>query len=223
MYSVIIPTLWKSNLYFFRNILLELDVNELVGEIIIIDNDPQFQEGIKQSVLRDLKKVNHVRVPTNLFVNPSWNLGASLANYEYLAFINDDVWSIPSISLALIAHFGHSDKEGVFGLATECFVNAGKTNLDTLSEVEIKEGPGRGEGWGCFFIIKKIHWEPIPDELKIWCGDDFITTNAIKQGRRVYLLYNLIVPEYATTVGLGEFTDVKEKDLEIFLNNFKIK
>ena len=40
----------------------------------------------------------------------------------------------------------------------------------------------RTAGYGCCFFIHKNNWGIIPDELKIWCGDDwqFYRTNKIK-------------------------------------------
>lgn len=81
MYSVIIPTLLKSELIW--KLLDDLNNCPAVGEILVIDNSGRFKS--------DLEKVKRVEVPENIFVNPAWNLGVSLAQFENICLCNDDV------------------------------------------------------------------------------------------------------------------------------------
>ena len=73
-YSIIIPTMWRSEL--IHQMLPLYDRSEYVGEVIIIDNDPS-----KMPDLSQFEKVRHYAMKENIYVNPAWNLGVSLANH----------------------------------------------------------------------------------------------------------------------------------------------
>ena len=71
-YSIIIPTLWKSNR--IGKLLFDLIKCEFVDEIILIDNAGKFFEHFEA-----LDKVKLVQMGENIYVNPAWNLGIKLA------------------------------------------------------------------------------------------------------------------------------------------------
>ena len=94
MISVVIPTLWKPNGVLEK--LQDIASIDLVGEIILIDNDTS------QNIdLSHISKVIHVKEPQNIYVIPSWNKGVALAKYDKILVTNDDVetdWNvIPAI------------------------------------------------------------------------------------------------------------------------------
>ena len=75
MYSVIIPTLWRST----RTLRLISDLVQCsrVGEVIIIDNNNgQIAEGGKVKIISNGK---------NNYVNPSWNMGVYADTYPFIA------------------------------------------------------------------------------------------------------------------------------------------
>jgi hypothetical protein len=154
----------------------------------------------------------------NVYVNPAWNIGASKASQEFLVFLNDDVWCNPSINTVFNAHKLHEDKDGLFGLSTSCFQNKNPREVNEFEDIIIVDNEGRGTGWGCFFFIKREQWVPIPDELKIWCGDDFITHNAISKQRKIYSIKNVYVTPWSTTERAPEFSEIKQNDIKIFFN-----
>ena len=59
----------------------------LIGEIIIIDNAPHKTD---QEIFK-LEKVRYFAQTKNLYVNPSWNLGVELSNFDILCLYSDDV------------------------------------------------------------------------------------------------------------------------------------
>ena len=82
-FSVIIPTMWKSDL--ILEMLPIYEKTKRIKEVIIIDNDTD-----KTPDFRPYKKVLHVPQSQNIFVNPAWNLGVALANHEII-LANDDI------------------------------------------------------------------------------------------------------------------------------------
>lgn len=82
MFSVVIPTLQKSNK--LGRLIESLDAVDLVGEIIVINNAPK-------PLAVASKKMRVLDQDENIFVNPAWNLGAEQARFPWLAILNDDV------------------------------------------------------------------------------------------------------------------------------------
>ncbi len=157
-FSVIIPTMWYSD-RIHRN-LSNLEDCELVGEIILIDNNPS----LKPTVL-PYNKINYITKNTNIFVNPAWNLGVKLSKYDNICISNDDVVFSTNIFSFINQHID----DGVFGMSTENYYGEEIDN-----SYQIKKIDSRGWGWGCLLFLKKQNYVPINEELKIACGDDWL-------------------------------------------------
>lgn len=216
MYSVIIPTMWKQNVSLFKKTLEELEADELVSEIILIDND------ISSSYISEIElvKLRYIPQRENIYVNPAWNLGIELATDEYVMILNDDVWCIPSIRQIFTAHQAHFDKDnGIYGLSTSCFLCEDMTESQNKN-IEIVNTEGRGTGWGCLFLLKRARWTPIPNELKVWFGDDFITMSFTKAGNTVYSIKNVCVTEWSITSRLPVFSPITENDKQIYFSKY---
>ena len=181
-WSVVIPTIWKSN--YIHQQLVEYVKSELIREIILIDNTRQYFDFYDKK----LDKLILIQPETNLFVNPSWNLGVETSKSNNIIIANDDiVWDISQLNKFDDGIFKDFN---VLGQSPSNFKN-GK-NLKQIKEIEKEnltynplEG-SRPHGWGCLLFTQKNLWKPIPDELKIWFGDDWIiyksklTTGTIK-------------------------------------------
>jgi glycosyltransferase involved in cell wall biosynthesis len=148
-YSVIIPTMWLSDKLLP---MLKIYENcEYVKEIILIDNDPT-----KTIDLTEFSKIKYNTKGKNIYVNPSWNWGYSLSNYE-LILANDDIL-IENLDdvLDLISK---SDCD-IIGMDVS-------KNSKNLKIEYIDKFPEKS--YGCFMYVKKYTY--IPDQLKIWYGD----------------------------------------------------
>ena len=89
-FSVIIPTLWKSNR--IHKLLSDLIKCQFVDEIILIDNAGKYFEYYEA-----LDKVKLIQVKENIYVSPAWNLGIKIAKNEHIAICNDDINFNPNI------------------------------------------------------------------------------------------------------------------------------
>lgn len=204
-FSIVIPTMWKS-----EKLKVMLDIyqkSNLVKEIIIIDNNPKEKFDIS-----NYSKIKYYTENKNLFVNPSWNIGYTFSNYE-LILANDDViiYDIDSL-LPLILE---SDYD-IIGIDLKS-KNSDEIQLIDLPKLDDTKSLGDNlNGFGCFMYIKNYQY--IPDDIKIWYGDDFLVYNSIKKG----LIKNLKVDyTIGTTVGhvknnLGK--QILERDRLNFLN-----
>jgi glycosyltransferase involved in cell wall biosynthesis len=203
-FSIIIPTLWKSNRT--DKLLKDLEECEYVDEIIVIDNTSIYETD------RTVGKIRIVSKGENIYVNPAWNLGIELAKNECIALCNDDINFNPNI-------FGVIDESiltyvGIIGMGEGNYKD--KIDKEKGSYIDMWEPGVNDWGWGCLILLKKSHWLPIPNEIKIWYGDNIIKdVNSVSKG----VLRNFKVEtEMSTTSDEKEWDEVKKKDYENFIN-----
>jgi len=204
-YSIIIPTLWKSNR--IHKLLRDLIKCQFVDEIILIDNAGKFFEYYEA-----LDKVKLVQVEENIYVNPAWNLGIKIAKNDLVALINDDINFDTSI-------FGVIDENilNTFGI-----VGMGEGNYK--EQIDERNGlildawkPDVNDwGWGCMILLNKKYWIDIPDNIKIWYGDNFIKD--VNPAPKACLRNFKIETEMSTTSDEKEWDKIKTEDYGNFIN-----
>jgi glycosyltransferase involved in cell wall biosynthesis len=193
-FSIVIPTMWKSNKIFSA---LEIyEKSKYVGEIILIDNNP-----LEKPDLSKYKKIRYYTKGKNIYVNPSWNWGYSLSNYN-LILANDDIiiYDLDNIFKKI-----KSLDYDIIGIDTLANKN-GEIKIE-----DILEFPQRG--YGCFMYIKKYIY--IPEQLKIWRGDALLFNNSNKKG----ILKNInISADISKTINSNktEFTKIARLDKKIY-------
>lgn len=162
-FTAIIPTMWRDSSIF--ELLNRLYACEYVSQVILVNNDvkntPEFTKH---------KKLLYIEPYENIFVNPVWNMGVSIASTEYVSILNDDIL----FDVDLYFHFMSSANQyldvGYIGSHSK---NYEITELDdtTIEHYDNKTNTG---GWGCLFSFNKKNWISIPNQLKIWYGDNWI-------------------------------------------------
>lgn len=205
-YSVVIPTLWKSNR--IGKLLFDLIKCEFVDEIILIDNAGKFFEHFVA-----LDKVRLVQPEENIYVNPAWNLGIELAKNNLIALVNDDINFNPNI-------FGKLNEDS---LKEHGFIGMAAENYQIKENVELQwqviETNTKPHGWGCLILFHKENWIPIPDELKIWYGDNFITE--VNPAKKSVLINFKIETEMSTTSDEACWNPVKNEDTHYYIHNIR--
>jgi glycosyltransferase involved in cell wall biosynthesis len=192
-FSVIIPTLWKSDR--IKQLIKDLTDSQFVDEIIIIDN------ASTDIIDETIEKVRMVSYGENIYVSPAWNRGVELAKNEHIAIANDDINFNPNV----LGLFLVNDVEGIVGQASNNYNNP----YDEIPGLGKLEGI-RPWGWGSLILTQKKYWIPIPEELKVWYNDDFMTEI---NPHPKWVLHNFtIVTEMSTTSDLPEFNPIKEND-----------
>ena len=186
MITFIIPTLWKSNQIFKTIESFEGCLNS-DAELVIIDNS---QKGYYHKDPR----VTVVKPKSNIFVNPSWNVGVTLARNKYICLLNDDI----SLNVDfLIRKFNTLIQKDIdFGI-----IGMHKSNIlaDTINSnedmIELQETDQRGYGFGCMMILKKENYVKIPDCFNIYFGDDYLYFyNKDINQRKIYWIKGLKTP-----------------------------
>ncbi len=197
MFSVVVPTLQMSP-YLEPLVALYHD-HPLVGEIVVVNNAPEPLDLVGA-------KIRVLNQPTNLFVNPSWNLGASLARFDKLVISNDDILFPPPLLDAVDARLNR--RVGMIGPHSACLREGRSRRPLFLPAYE------RTPGYGVLFFLAREDWVPIPDDLVIWCGDDWQFAQQAK--RNYWFVGPRIVTHMGTTSRRPEFSERKSLDLTTY-------
>lgn len=183
-FSVIVPTMWRCNELFSRALQSYID-HDLVGEIIIVNNDPNVTPNWPSL---DNPKIKMVSKGYNIYCNPAWNLGAHLAKNDRLCFVNDDIEFDTQVFDKV--HPMLTSANGTIGMVTgeEKFGHP----LSTDYSISFKkwEMGDHIHGFGQLFFVHKSNWEPVPEGLDLYYGDDMIFHNHLYKGLDNYLIYN---------------------------------
>jgi hypothetical protein len=205
-YSIVMPTLWKSNRT--KKLIKDLNDCQYVDEIIIIDNTGTEERDILPTIYPKLRMISKGE---NIYVNPAWNWGIELAKNDLIALVNDDINFNSDI-------FGQLTKEvfSEFGIIGQSEQNYKGNNTDEPI-IEKWTGSVRDWGWGCLIMFDKKDWIDIPDDIKIWYGDDYIfKCNPVIKSK----IKNFnIETEMSTTSDEEVWNGVKEQDKINFINH----
>ena len=205
--SAIIPTLWKAK-EFLDHLVDVLIEDESVGEIIIIDN-------AHADFSYDNEKVFILRQEENLYVNPSWNLGIEESQYDKFIILNDDI-IIPYNFISQLQYLLTEDK-GVVGIDKKSVIkeDSFKDESVTFLDRKIALKPLNDRTWGFGIAIaghKKSYYK-IPENIRIWYGDDYLVNMNIDAGKINYVIDDLpIFTKMSTTSDLEEFNEIKDID-----------
>ena len=205
--SAIIPTLWKAK--DFTDHLVEVLIEDKsVGEIIIIDNAPT-------DFFYDNKKVVTLKQEENIYVNPSWNLGVEESDSDKFIIFNDDI-IIPYNFVSQLEYLLTEDK-GIVGIdargviQVESFSRNNITFLDR--EVTLKSIVNRNWGFGIAFGGHRKSYHKIPENIRVWFGDDYLVQMNKELGKINYVVDDLpIFTKMSATSDLEEFNVIKDID-----------
>jgi glycosyltransferase involved in cell wall biosynthesis len=214
-FSVIIPTLHRCD-DVLSLLLLNLYNDPAVSEIIIIDN-----KGVDN--FRDLPKNSKLIVyPTeeNLYVNPSWNLGVSLSKEDYIAIINDDI-TIPEGIFTAISEIP-LENVGILGAHHPSIQQLEKPQRFTINEFVLTNLPIRTWGYGVLMVMAKKNYFIIPEEMLVWCGDDYLFHKNRVADRNNGAFVFPVQTKMSMTSDDKMFDKIKENDIKIYEQKYKI-
>lgn len=207
MITVIMPSMFIPEGVVDR--IKDIVSSPLVGEFILIDNtDDGFE------INEEIPKLVHIKEHKNTFVNPAWNKGAQLSKFNKLMFINDDIIT----DFHGIIEKVHDEIKldvGIIGLGNGCWdYTGGEFSIQPIHDLTT--------GFGCLFFIHKNAYKLIPNELKVWYGDNWLLSKIKRQG---YKIVNWKVGgKVSETVSKREFNSVIQNDVRLWENKyFKLK
>ena len=193
--SVIIPTIWSTD-YIYESVEIMSKI-DIIDEIIIINNRPS---ACKRKL--EFDKVKEFSFDENLYVNAAWNFGVYKSKNEKICILNDDVL-IDSLAFYYALFLLDDIKIGVIGISKICFIGA--------TDYKVEKIETRNRGYGTVMFLRKSEYVPIPEDLKIWFGDDWIIKNNVD---RVYRMSGPFVKTImSSTSSSEEFTQIINNDV----------
>lgn len=195
-FSVIIPTMQRSSV--LHEVLSRCERHPLVSEILLINNSARTVPDLTS-------KVRVIDPGRNIFVNPAWNLGVREARSPLLAIINDDLlFEEESLTYAASVL-----RRGWFGV-----VGPDKTAFGGLMEGRVSHRPAltgaTGAYFGTFMCLRRSDYVPIPEEMLIWGGDDWLI--ATQRRPPATLIRTKFMTEMSSTSGAPEFQRIRAEE-----------
>lgn len=183
----------------FLDELKKLSVNELVGEIIMIDNTDTgivFEESIP--------KLIHIKEFCNTYISAAWNKGVRLSNYDKLLILNDDVQT--NYDIIGMIYDTITEDYGMIGAGESCW----KPHYNPKNEFAVEKTDHRTSSYASFFFIHRNSYKMIPEKLRVWYGDDWLFANT---GKPNIAIQNWFIDgESSQTSNLPMFDEVKRED-----------
>lgn len=178
--DVIIPTILNVAPEVFAWSLMELRACETVNRIIVIDNTEaqQFSTTFPHilAACPSIEVVNGFE--KDFLVNDAWNFGVELSKSTIVqaplwCLINDDVMVSKEIIDMVGKHFNTKPKLTLVTIETHNGVTIEKYEevCRDLRKARFEAAKTR-QGW--IMIGRKHQWIPIPEDLKLFYGDDWI-------------------------------------------------
>lgn len=200
--SFVIPTLWRPDT--MLDLLHILDQSEDVLEIIVIDNAPA-----QRPLLPDWKKLRLVEQASNSFVNPSWNLGVSLAQSSRICLCNDDILFANN----LLPFIRNTRIKGIAGLHPDSYSNpvADAPYPEWSKEVHITSN------WGSLLVFDRDRYSPIPETMKIWWGDAWLA----QEMKPAHAIKTAVSTPHSVSAGSPEFNPITTEDTRLWKEQYK--
>lgn len=200
-FSVIIPTMQRSG--HLRPLVDMYCAHDLVGEVIIINN-------VTDPLVFDDPKVRVLQQERNIYVNPAWNLGAAHALEKWLIISNDDIWFKPS----LIDHVERVLRWPV-GMVGPSWSAMNGTRDGHPRFIPAYRLP---HGFGTLMFLRKADYLPIPEELLVMGGDDWLFEHQVH--RNLQFVGARIGTQWSLTSARPEFDPIKQRDRENFRDRY---
>lgn len=209
--SITIPTLQKRPEFLYQ-LVNSLVKDDSVGEVIVIDNSTKGLDFNNE-------KVRVIIPQENLFVNRSWNLGVQESKYDYIGIFNDDICIPEGFCSKIIEKI--SDEIGVIGTNGYSMINKSyEPETITDNSFELEEVPYTTFNYGVMLFMHKNNYYQIPEELKIFYGDDYLFVMNQKHKRKNYVIENLKMYHYGS-LSSKAFSDLIKKENSLF-NKFTL-
>lgn len=183
MIDVVIPTLMKIDTSPLRYSLREICSNAQINKVVIIDNSGDGQFSKKIDI--DDKKIEAHELDTNIYVNPAWNLGVSKCESENILIMNDDIFCNSQV-ISQVSEVMQDKDIGICSVDTITCKNTedyvSQTERHKLLETNNVFGNSDNNKTGWFFCMRRKDWKPLPEDMKLWYGDDLIFRRIRKLG-----------------------------------------
>lgn len=206
--TAVIPTLQKNKMI-LSGLIKSLDADKAVDEIILIDNSLQGFE-------KNSEKLRVIIPETNLYVNPSWNLGVKLANNEIVALLNDDIIIPENFCGDVGAQI--TPETGIAGMGERCIKELPEAyKIPPKGNIKLEPAPYMDYYYGIAIFFYKDSYYEIPDEIKIVYGDCWMFMQNKRNKKENCRICGCTVYHYGSlSSGRAEFNPIAKKDAKIY-------
>ncbi|MBB1517115.1 glycosyltransferase [Tessaracoccus sp. MC1679] len=196
-FSVVIPTMQRASQLW--PLVEQCSGHPLVHEVLVVNNS-------RDPLSWDLPNVRVLQQERNIFVNPAWNLGVRTAQGEFLAILNDDILPLEDLLGEVSRALRWKRLVGLVGLHSSCF------RASDASTKWWRPAYERTDGYGVAMFLRRVDYVPIPDDMKVWYGDDWLMS---RQRKRNWVLGGFPVEtEMSATSSSPVFDQIKASDEE---------
>lgn len=128
------------------------------------------------------EKVRVVKLDSMMDLNKIWNKFAAGSTAKYLCFLNNDVRIPKNFLRDTVITMSSNQQIGIVSHATnnKKYCTVKNSTEYCLSESSVK-GKEIRQGWD--FSIRRELYVPIPDDIRVYCGDDWIFHNVYGKGK----------------------------------------
>lgn len=167
MFSFIVPTFWSGDIAKYDLLIEKLCSCDDILEIIVINNAPyKYSHRYSQN-----KKVKEL-IFQDIYLYQSWNIGVYQSESNFICLMSD----ILDFNLDVLKFVQEKMiKEDIhfLGSAKECL------NLESDSDYSCSKIEMRNKYWSTLLFTKKDKYSWIPDDFKIYFGDDYLIKQSI--------------------------------------------
>jgi len=201
--TVVIPT-YEPLLSDTAELCTQISRNTLLPEKVVIIDNTASKQFVCPKLDLDLEVVWFGK---NIGVNRSWNYGLSIAKTTLVSVLNADIFLPQRFFEKIVQPFSDQSVGIVVPLSTtkrEAF-----SFSEECSEAIATDFLGR-QGWAWTIrraVLEKV--SPIPEELQMFFGDDFIFACVRELGYKVVLVTNtLVLHKVGVSSSVGRNTEV---------------
>ena len=202
---------------------IEMLINDGNKNILLFDNgsEPSFKDFAKQN------KLIYHRESKNIFVNSGWNKIFEMVNTKYLTLLNNDCFILSNNYFEEILK--HMEKNQII-LSSCKTINKKKISFKSIAfykkyynffksnRLNWREKVRR-QGWLMTINLqkyKRVDYK-IPENLKIWYGDDWIWSQMVKNKLKYLIYKNRYAIHFRNqTLQNREIQKILEQDKKIF-------
>lgn len=187
MLTVVIPTMWKFEP--FIDMLKYMSMLDVISEIIIVNNNMPETPHTRLNEINS-SKIQMYNFERNIYVNGSWNFGVAVANNDKICIMNDDL----IIDLKMFMKgFEACQPKRLVGFNYERdhdgnLRNPGHINTGVMELQKLNEAKDNAYHWGSCFFIHRSDWEPIPQGLEFYYGDNWIGDTLEAKGGEIWVI-----------------------------------
>jgi GT2 family glycosyltransferase len=179
-------------------LLSDIAQSSIIPDVLeIVDNDPAENQYFSCDI-KDCMCLTYVP-GENIGVNPAWNHSFAMAmlnKCRYLAILNDDIRIAPNFFKEMLQVF--SDKPDAAIVSPSTFRSMDLFESYRKSPVQFTRDPQpfarRVCGWAFVIDMEKLgRIDPIPQELRIYCGDLYYHWSCQRLGFKWYKSYRTFI------------------------------